>query len=370
MKNIKTLIVLLICIAVPIFVNAADNGMTSVKTEEALISCLDSGDLCRLDSNIRLSNSLTITKNAYLDLNGHSLTPESNMKRNGGFIIINRGGNLVVRDNKNTGVISTGAKDNSNVWGAIQLINDEANSNQTAELTVESGTIEGYYYGIVGNGNRHNTKVTINGGTILGLNDDDSVGIYHPQIGSLTVNGGTIKGGTGIEMRSGSLVINDGTIEATSPKFVKVVTSGGSTTNGVGVSVAQHTTKNAIDVNINGGNISGQYAFYEWNPHGNAKASLDKITLKISGGNFTGTANGVSTVYSEDFTNFISGGKFNKSVSKYLTSDAKVASKTVDENDSQKEENSQKKSTVWVIILIVLLTVGVIAGSIFYKKMH
>ena len=181
-------------------------------------------------------------------------------------------------------------------------------SEELAELIVESGTIEGYYYGIVGNGKNHNSKITINGGTILGLNEEDSVGIYHPQKGTMVINGGTIKGGTGIEIRSGNLTINNGTIEGVASKFLKMKNSNGSTTNGVGVAVAQHTTKNSITVNINDGNISGQYAFYEWNPQSNSRTDLDKISLSIKGGKFTGVADGVSTVYSEDFKNFISGG--------------------------------------------------------------
>ena len=367
MKRFKICFLFLMAFIMPAIVKASINDIPELKTEEELINCFTTGGYCKLGADLKLGSELSIDKTAVLDLNGHTLMPADDLKKQGGFIQVERGANLTIKDSVGSGKISTGAADNSNVWGAIQLIYANKDSDKLAELTVDSGTIEGYYYGIVGNGKNHNSKVTINGGTIKGLNEEDSVGIYQPQIGTLTVNGGTIKGGTGIEIRSGTLTVNKGTIEGTAPKFVKMKNTNGSTTNGVGVAVAQHTTKNAIDVTINGGNISGQYAFYEWNPHSNSRTDLDKISIKITGGTFTGTADGVSTVYSEDFTDFISGGTFNKSVAEYLTEDATVTSKLMD-NEIALEKKSSKGSTVAVVISLIVIVTAMIGAYLYFNK--
>ncbi len=366
MKNLKLLIILSIFCLFPIIVNASDNGIFEAASESELKKCLETEAFCKLKSDINVKNELTIDKEVLIDLNGKTLKPADTLELHRGFILINRGGKLIVKDSLGTGKISTGSKENSKVWAAIQLAHDN-NTDKLAELVVNGVTIEGYYYGIVGNGNYDNTKITINGGTIIGLNEEDSVGIYHPQEGELDILGGTIKGGTGIEIRSGNLNVSNGTIEGVSPRFIKVVNANGSTTNGVGIAVAQHTTKKDIKVNISGGNISGQYAFYEWNPHGNNKADIDKVVIKITGGEFTGTAEGVPTVYSEDFTKFISGGKFNKSVSKYLTDDAQVTSKEIEEIKTDENEKTNKTSRTWIII-IAFIVIGGLVGYILIKK--
>lgn len=366
MKKVSFLICMILIL--PTIVLASDNEIKEVSSESGLKDCINTENLCKLSGDISLQDVLNVTEDVVIDLSGHAIVPSSEFTKKGGFVVVERGAKLTINDSKGNGKISTGTKENSNVWGAIQIGKDTTGS-EVAELEINGGTIEGYYYGVVGNGTVHNTKITVNGGTIAGLNADDSVGIYNPQLGDVTINGGQIRGGTGIEMRSGTLIVNDGDIEGIAPKFVKVVTGNGSTTNGVGITVAQHTTKNPIKVTINDGDISGEYAFYEWNPHKNEKADLDKISLQINGGNFVGNADGVSTVYSEDFTNFISGGKFNKSVSKYLTDDAKVASKTVDGDNMDDEFEAKSNKGCFLISILFVLAV---CGGVFvaYKKVH
>lgn len=370
MKKLKMIIILLIACLIPNYVLASSDDSVMVKSESELINCLNTTGVCRLDTGIQVNSVLAVTADVILDLNGQVLMPADGFKREGGFILVERGAKLVVNDSKGTGKISTGSNDNSNVWGAIQLARDNTDTSKRAELTVNGGTIEGFYYGIVGNGSYHNTMITINSGTVVGLNDKDSVGIYHPQEGTLIINDGIIKGGTGIEMRSGSLTINNGTVTATSPRFIKVVTGGGSTTNGVAVAVAQHTTKNPIAVTINNGVFSGQYAFYEWNPHKNSNEDISKISLKINGGDFTGTAEGVSTVYSEDFTNFISGGTFNKSVKDYTIEDDTVASTVIDDTEKKTADVSNTKKKPTALIIIVCLVLVFVAVYVYFKKIR
>lgn len=352
MKQAKFIILLISCILFKVgVVNASDDGFYEVTDEAALNECLEKENACKLTQNINLTSKKVITKDLILDLNGHSLTADSSLNLKSGLITLNRGSKLTINDYKGTGKISTGEKDN--VWAAINLLNDN-DSNELAELIVNGGTIEGYYYGITGNGNYNNTKITINNGNIKGLNNDDSAGIYQPQIGELIINNGNISGGTGIEIRAGNLTVNNGSIQGTAKEFIKMVNGSGTTTNGVGIAIAQHTTKNPITVNINDGNISGEYALYEWNPHNNSEEDIKKISLHIYDGNFTGTATGVKAIYSEDFTKFVSGGKFNTQITEYLTDDAKTTSSVIETN-TKLNVNENKKSPIAIIISVIAI---------------
>lgn len=359
MTKSNVLAVLVVCLLfhMPI-VNASDDGVMVVSDEVSFEKCLKGSASCKLTENLNFSAEKTVTGDLVLDLNGHTISPASNLTLHSGLISVERGSKLTINDSTGSGKISTGSS--GDVWAAIQLIKEE-DSDKIAELEVNGGTIEGFYYGVVGNGKRHNTKITINNGLVKCTNTQDCVGIFQPQMGDLIINNGTITGGTGIEIRSGNLTIHNGTIKGLDENFSKMSNASGTTTDGVGIAVAQHTTKNPIHVKIYGGSISGQYAFYEWNPQRNAREDLNKIELHIDGGNFTGLASGVGAVYSEDFTNFISGGKFNTSVNEYLTPDASVASKIIEDRNTQ-----EKKISLWVYIFPVL---GIGVGSwVFFKK--
>lgn len=345
-------------------VRASDDGIFLITNESAMKECLEKESMCRLGANITSKEQLIISHDLILDLNGKSIQADPNMQLKNGLIIVNRGAKLTINDSKGTGLITTGK--NKNVYAAIGLIKDVGT--ELAELEVNGGTLEGYYYGIVGNGNNHNTKITINDGTIKGLNQEDSAGIYQPQHGDIVINNGNISGGTGIEIRSGTLTVNNGNIEGIASKFVKMVNKSGTTTNGVGIAVAQHTTKNPIQVAIHNGKISGQYAFYEWNPHNNQKSDLDKIDIQISGGTFDGTAQGVSTIYSQDFKKFVSGGKFNKDVTEYVKDGATVTSKINETSESVFKESEKQKKSFLFPFLIGIIIIGLSAGGLLFCK--
>ena len=121
---------------------------------------------------------------------------------------------LTVKDSGTTGVI-----DGSNAYAGIQMTVNSSDTDETkkATLVVMSGTIQGFYYGISGNGKRHNTEVTVAGGTVKGTNADNSFGIYNPQNGKLTITGGVVEGASGVGVKSGtvSFIGGDAVIRAT-----------------------------------------------------------------------------------------------------------------------------------------------------------
>lgn len=360
MKKVKVVFLFLVCFLFSgsIVKASGSEEFYKVASEQDLNECISKEGMCELTNDINLSMRKEISKPLILDLNGHTIAPEDNLQVHAGLIRVGRGGKLTIIDTKGNGKITTG--NNKEVWAAIDLV-DKTESDKVSELIVNSGTVEGFYYGITGNGDVHNTKITINGGNIKALNADDSTAIYHPQKGTLEINNGTITGGTGIEIRSGDLTVNGGTITGNAKEFLKMSNSNGTTTQGVGIAVAQHTTNNDINVKINNGNISGIYGLYEWNPQ-NSNA-IDKVKMQIINGDFKATSADGSAVYSADFTNFISGGKFNTDVKKYLTENAQTTMKPIDFSETVVDEN---KSPI-IYILTFLTIAAIIAGLGYYQ---
>ena len=286
-------------------------GATPVTTEGELKAALAAGGDIVLGANITIENTTGTSdwavvgygKTVTLDLAGYTITRTANDTL-GAIRVL---GELIVNDSSanKTGGISGG--DYAIVVGWKGYEGDGA------KLTINGGTFTGGY-AITGNGtvptgnNKTNwgTEITINGGIITGTD----VGIYHPQVGTLTINGGTISGATGVEVRGGTLEITGGDISATSNTYSSVANGNGATSTGVAVAVAQHTTKQDINVTISGGELSGVMAFAEENPEANADPA---VTIDITGGEFDG-----DVAVTDDQSTEISGGTFNTDVSEYV----------------------------------------------------
>ena len=301
----------LVALLVPAVVSAEN---VEVGSPEVLNKCLNTtGNVCKLAKDLDLTGHETLDyilvsagNDVVLDLNGHSILSK-NISGDQSVITVANGARLTINDSVGTGKITTGDGKN---YTAIKMTNKATyDAEKVAELIVNGGTLEGYYYSISGNGDRHNTKVTINGGKLLTTNKDDSVAIYQPNDGTLILNGGLIKGTTGIEIRSGKLMVPTDSkveVEGTGDPFAQEANGNGSTTLGSAIAVAQHTTKLAIDVQIAGGKFSAVAPFLQANIQKNDADSVAKIKIAITGGTFIGT----KAVDSENFDGFITGGTF------------------------------------------------------------
>ncbi len=131
---------------------------------------------------------------------------------------------------------------------------------------------------------------------------------------------GTVTGGhTGIELRAGKLNVTGGTITGNGIPTSAESNGNGATTVGAGIAVAQHTTKLPTELTVTGGVINGYTALYQSNPQRNDADSVAKVKLSVSGGTFNAINGGTSTVYSENFTRFITGGTFSPAAeTKYM----------------------------------------------------
>lgn len=285
-----------------------------------------------LQKDAVLKNSIDITGNITLNLNGFNICPDANISTVDGkythnaLIFVLSGGNLTVKDETGKGKIYVG--DNEKLYSAIQVTKKgEHDETKTAKLVVNGGTLEGYYYGISGNGSRHNTEIIINGGNIKSV-ASDGVAIFHPQVGILTVNGGTIESVSGIEMRAGELEVNGGTIIGNGKSLTVTPNGSGNTTYGVGIAIAQHNDGLPVEGIINGGKIQGISAVYQSDPQKNTQKEngeefINNVSILIFDGYFEAINGGKESVYSENKACFISGGTFNSEIDKiYLAGEA------------------------------------------------
>lgn len=332
-KTILSIIFILILLLVPSMVFAAEGnvakiGETEYATLEEAVEAANSGTATTITllKNAEIAGPISVTGNVTLNLNGATITPKEGFvaqqgdHKHNSLLLVVSGGNLTIEDTTGNGKIS--ANGNTVVYTAVQVTKKgEYDENKTAKLVVNGGTLEGYYYGIAGNGDRHNTEVTINGGLIT-CQATTGVGIFQPQLGKVTVNGGSIVGATGIEIRSGELVVEKGTIKGTGIPTSSKPNGSGTTSIGAGIAVAQHTTKLENKVVVNGGTVQGYSAVYEKNPQANDKEAVAKVSMAINNGKFEVINGGTVVVESENKTKFIAGGTFNEDVeAKYLVED-------------------------------------------------
>ncbi len=197
-------------------------------------------------------------------------------------------------------------------YGLCAIGNGTAHS---AVVEVSGGEVYGNIFGFGTNGSEGNGGVDfiMTGGTVSST-AADSPALYLPAFYSTaTITGGTITGGTGIEIRAGELSISgDAKVFGTGP-LVTNPNESGSTTSGAAIAVAQHTTKQPINVTVSGNaQLKGTYGLYEYNPQKNEPEAIANVKVAIEGGTVeTNAPDSVKAVFSEDCTGFVTGGTFN-----------------------------------------------------------
>ena len=317
------LALLMVAVMLPVMAMAADD--TALPTADA-------NGVIKLTNNVTLPKMTEIKGNITLDLNGFTISGKGTVLDLYGTIEIKdstEGGNgkIVSTDrtntppdspnsngiwiNDNTSVTINSGTIKGNTWGVVV-------AGVNASFTMNGGTV---INGITGNGSENAgvpkyapTTITINGGVVNG----GELGIYHPQVGKLTINNGEITGKSGIEMRAGTLNVTGGNVRSTADRLDVKANGGGSTTEGAALAIAQHTTKRPITVNISGGNFNGPAALNEANPQGNPEDATKNVGIVVNGGTFNGDVNKDDV----DASNLlINGGTFTKKESgaeKYL----------------------------------------------------
>ena len=164
-----------------------------------------------------------------------------------------------------------------------------------ATLSVSSSTITTSGFCISGQGGWHNTSFTVSDSE---LTSTGSLGIYHPQYGTLVVTGSTITGArSGIEVRSGIASISNSTVTSTAATATASPNANGPTTYGVGIAVSQHTSNLPISVTIEDCAVSGACAVLVVD----VQDSVTDVSVSIEGGTYASTGT-LTVTYSDGST--------------------------------------------------------------------
>ena len=319
MKKIKYLV---IAIITSIFMVA------TVYAED--VSSLSELETCLATSNntCNLTTTIDITSDVELELNGGNITGLDSVDPlfyvNGGSITI-KGTGIITANNDafflqgNSTLGGAAIKAEVTIGANVKVISNNANciyirGNGSKADVYGSLESRGSYAVIQGNGTKNSS--TDHGNTIINIYDGAKIvhendhAIYHPQAGILKVNGGTIQGVTGIEMRAGELIVYGGTIIGTGTQTTVTPNGNGTSVFGAGIALAQHTTILEASVEILGGTIKGATALYETTPEVPNDSTI--ITINVNGGNFVGTKD--EAIHSDNKEGFITNGTFNKEV--------------------------------------------------------
>jgi len=323
------------------------------------VSQAASGDTLRADANITSNVSITVDKALTLNTNGKTISRTVALTNNNSFVVIPGGdltidgGGTITTSSGNAILITGGASSiakvklvNATLYGPNLSVGVVGNfdpathatpypavfemvggaTNETvlargngAELIISGGTMTGAAP-IMGNGtkttavNNGGTKITISGTAVIGSETLGWVAVYHPQEGELNINGGTIKGYNGVEMKAGTLNLTGGTISAYGAYVASPEKTGNGTTNtGDAILIYSRDGYGTGTMNVN---ISGTptitsaygYALREFT-HSDETSRLG--VAAISGGHFTGgTVGAVSFTTNTDANLDLTGGDY------------------------------------------------------------
>lgn len=276
-----------------------------------------------LADNIALTGTLTIKRNLTLDLNGHSITAN-------GFraIHITSGENVVITS-ETPALISVGGSiaENSSVIRIGDDSGDERNVKLTLNNNVTVSTAKCYgitVFGsktkeslivkgavattdvvasaISGNGNDVNTgtEITINETAVISSTND--VAIYHPQVGTLTVNG-TVTGAGGIEIKAGKLIVGDDAKITATGAISHITNNDGTSTRGYAIAIVENekyagvSTVTISDEAKITGPVANLQDSHNDNHHPDFSRSEVKMVVEVAGGKqFTTLADAMNDV--------------------------------------------------------------------------
>ena len=270
-------------------------------------------------------DSSTVGAEVVLDLNGHTISSNG---ANPYYATLNVYTKVTIKngtvkyEGSKRGAIDLVGQGDLTIEGDVTINGGNAFAiftSGTSKLTVNGTVKANGNYAIAGNGSKDaggyidSCNITVNDGAVISA--PNGIAIYHPEKGTVTINGGTISGHTGIEMCAGGLVVNGGSI-----------TSNGANMDATG-------SLNAI---LDGAAISIINRNY---PGG-------VPTAEIKGGTFAANGKDAQTVKAYDYTGDkvaewtaagdhvnISGGSFN-SIPTNMGALCKVGYKTVYDKDA------------------------------------
>ena len=212
---------------------------------------------------------------------------------------------------------------NGSTWG-ILIDKDAAGTykNYGIVLNIEGSIVtrdNGGAGAITINGSNTNTSgnvpvINFNGATVK----FGKLGIYAAGYAKWNLTNADIEGEySAIEARSGEVTINGGDYKSTYAPFKIEANGSGNTVFGAALGISQHTTDLPVNVVVNDGTFTGEYAIYEKDVQN--LTACDQIKLTVNGGTFNGA------IYSQNNPNCLVKGTYSDpSALNYLANNADV----------------------------------------------
>lgn len=323
MKKIISIALALLMVAVMLPVMAmadetkvAKIGDTEYATLEAAFTAVTTTDATTItlldDADVKNKIIISDGKNITLDLGGHNVTISTLGKffyvKNATFTV-NGGGSIKEAAAYLAPIIMKGGPAGSENYTIVNVKNgvtlegwagmfiDQNNGDnygmvfnaENATLTGKNDTDGAAGVGLYVNGTINaNVKIALTNVALSGTGD----GMYLAGAADTTINGGSVTSNcTGIEIRAGSLTLNNCNVTGGNGSVTTNANGNGATSENVALAVIQHTTQLPINVVINGGTFTGGAALLEANPQGNPEDATKNVGIVVNGGNFVGNIN-------------------------------------------------------------------------------
>lgn len=310
MKNFKK-VVLTILLGVLVIVPSTVYALTEVKTEEELKSAVKTDGEIVLMDNITLSSGVTINGNdVVLNMNNNNITFEGSnyfflvkgkleitgsgviesMSASGASTIYVGTSTDISAKNYSTLTVGKDVTINTTqwgvtIWGQPKGYGATVNFNGKINATGDGGAIT-----ITGNlkndGKLENAPIINIGKTAVVKTTTDAV-LYAAGIGVWNINGGVFEGKSAIGIKTGKLVINDGTFTATGENKTGELYGNGIISTGSSIQIENNKGyAGNMEIVINGGTFNSNkgLSIYHYPPTDNQENALK--SLVINGGNF------------------------------------------------------------------------------------
>jgi len=411
----KTMFFVMMLVATMFFVPnvfaAGEEAMIGDDTYATLslaIENADKEDVIKLQKNVTLTSTLTISKEVTIDLNGFNIEKDNTVIIvDGGKLTLTGEGTIKETAPDNAGVKLYGANSKTDevysylsvgkdvtieAWAPV-FISIKQNSKAAygvdvdvyGKLVSKKDTNNEMGNGLYINGTIQDKEcyptVEIHDGTVI---ESEGFGMYLAGYADVKVGKATINAAdTGIAIKAGKLALN-GTIVKASGKANDPITNNNGI-NGVGaaIQIESNATKKEgvasyagdIEITINGGKYESENnsAIVEYLADKEEETSVKDI--KITDGEFIAALDKdvieASDEFKEENTKFVSGGTFSSSVKEYLAEGVIEGS----EEDNYKvveevKDNTENPNTsdINIISMVLVLLLGVLGLAFTVSK--
>ena len=298
-------------------------GETQYQSLKAAFDAVQNGQTIDLIADGNATGIVMSSKNITLNLNGHTVTDAGTTDAEGIFQLKTDATLNVVGPGAITSTVEGASKNHAfrveggsklNIGSGVNVSTVQCcvfiKGDGTELVTAGNLTSSGYYTVSGNHAEGVLTHITVNGGRIDNTYADDAIGgfaIYQPQDGDLTINSGTISGNNGIGIKSGTLTVNGGIIEAHGQRVNPSTSGNGINGCGSAIVIDSADPYEGATIDIRGGKLSSDKAvtICEYGPDAKLQSisisndaelssSADRSELYIEHGDGTPPARGGS----------------------------------------------------------------------------